>query len=93
MGCSVPKFYGFPKSWTPPQAYSVQQRIKILKQLVGRSPHHIHSTGDFVEQANKVTLLPGDCLNSYDVTVLFTSVPVEAALGIIKDLLEQDNIL
>ena len=48
---------------------------------------------DFVEQANKVTLLTGKCLSSYDVTALFTSVPVEPALGIIKDLLEQDNTL
>ena len=66
---------------------------KILKPLVGRSPHHIHNIQDFVEQANKVTLLPGECLSSYDVTALFTSVPVEPALGIIKDLLEKDNTL
>ena len=66
---------------------------KILKQLVGRSPHHIHRTQDFVEQANKLTLVPGECLSSYDVTVLFTSVPVETALGIIKGLLEQDITL
>ena len=66
---------------------------KIIKPLVGKFPHHIHSTQDFVEQANKVTLLPGECLSSYDVTVLFTSVPVEPALDIVKDLLEQDNTL
>ena len=67
---------------------------KIIKPLVCKSPHHIHSTQDFVEQANKVTLLPGECLSSYDdVTALFTLVPVETALGIIKDLLEQDNTL
>ena len=66
---------------------------KILKPLVGRFPHHIHSTQDFVEQANKVTLLPGECLFFYDFTALFTLVPVEPALGIIKDLLEKDNTL
>ena len=66
---------------------------KILKPLVHKSPHHIHSTQDFVEQAYKVTLLPGECFSSYDVTALFTSVTVEPVLGIIKDLLEQDNTL
>ena len=46
-----------------------------------------------VEQANKVTLMPGECLTSYDVTALFTSVPVDPLLSIIKDLLEKDSIL
>ena len=77
-----------------PVTYGVAKVLtKRLKPLVGRSPHHIHSTQDFVEQANKVTLLPGECLSSYDVTTLFTSVPVEPPLGIIKDLLEPDNTL
>ena len=40
-----------------------------------------------------VTLLSGECLSSYDVTVLFSSVPVEPPLGIIKDLLEKDKTL
>ena len=66
---------------------------KILKPLVGKSPHHIYSTQDFVKQANKVTFLPGECLSLCDVTALFTSVPVDPALGIIKDILEKDNTL
>ena len=66
---------------------------KILKPLVGKSPHYIHSTQDLVEQANKVTLMPGECISSYDVTALLTSVPVDPALGIIKDLLEKDRTL
>ena len=32
-------------------------------------------------------------LSSYDDTALFTSVPVEPALGIAKDLFEQDNTI
>ena len=35
--------------------------------------------------------MPGECLSAYDVTALFTSVPVDAALGIIKHLLEKDS--
>ena len=66
---------------------------KILKPLVGKSPHHIHSTQDFVKQVNKVILLPMECLSSYNVTALFTSVTVEPALGIVRDLLEEDNTL
>ena len=37
--------------------------------------------------------MPGECLSSYDVTALFTPVPVDPALGIIKDLLEKDSTL
>ena len=65
----------------------------INKPLVGKSPHHLHSTQDFVKQTYKVTLQAGECLSSYDVTPLFTSVSVDPAMGIIKDLSEQDNTL
>ena len=66
---------------------------KVLKTLVGKLPHHIQSTRDFVSKVREVTLLPGECLSSYDVTALFTSVPIDAALNIIKDLFEQDDTL
>ena len=56
-------------------------------------PHHITSTQDLVEQAKQIKLEPGECLSSYDVSALFTSVPVDPALNIIKDLLDQDTTL
>ena len=91
-------------SQTSPQAYSVQLWIliptdwlkhlpKYLSHWLVGPPHHIHSTQDFVEQANKVTLIPEESLISYGVTVLFTSVPVYPALCTIKDLLEKDRTL
>ena len=52
---------------------------KVLKPLVGKSPHHIQSTGDFVSRAKGLTLQLGECLTSYDVTSLFTSVPIDPA--------------
>ena len=66
---------------------------KVIKPLVGKSPHHIQSTGDFVAGAKRLTLQLGECLSSYDVTSLFTSVPIDPALNIIKDLLEKDEKL
>ena len=66
---------------------------KVLKSLIGKLPHHIQSTRDFVNRIREVTLLPGECLNSYNVSALFTSVPIDPALNIIKDLLEQDDTL
>ena len=55
--------------------------------------HHVHSTKDFVVRLSKVTLQPGECLCSCDVTALFTSVLVDPTPNIIKNLLEQDTIL
>ena len=99
-----PKFYGLPKIHKPDTplrpidsscgsvSYGVAKELtKILKPLVGKSPHHINSTQDFVEQAKHITLAPGECLSSYDVSALLTSVPVDPALKVIKDLLEKDS--
>ena len=66
---------------------------KILKPLVGKSPHHINSTHVLVEQNKQLTLAPEECLHSYDVSALFTSVPVDPSLGVIKNLLDKDPIL
>ena len=60
---------------------------------MGKSPHHITSTQDFVEQARQIKLEPGECLSSYDVSALFTSVPIDPALNIIKNLLDKDTTL
>ena len=46
-----------------------------------------------MEQAKQIKLEPGECLSSYDVSALFTSVPIDPALNIIKDLLDKDNTL
>ena len=74
--------------------YGVAKELaNILKPLVGKSPHHINSTQDFVEQAKHFKLEAGECLSSYDVSALFTSVLIDPALNIIKDLLDKDKTL
>ena len=100
------KFYGLPKIQkldTPLRLIVTscgsvtcgvaKELSKILKPLVGKSPHHINSNHDFAEQINQFTWAPGECLSAYDVSVLFTSVPVDPAIGVIKDLLEKDPTL
>ena len=46
-----------------------------------------------MEQVKHSTLAPGECLSSYDVSALFTSVTVDPALRVIKDLLKKDPTL
>ena len=53
----------------------------------------MNSTQDFVEQVKHITLVPGECLSSYNVSALFTLVPIDPALKVIKDLLEKDPTL
>ena len=102
--CTAPKIYGLPKihktgttlrpivSSRGFVTYVVAKVIaKVLKPLIGKLPHHIQSTSDFVSKVREVTLLPGECLSSYNVTALVTSVPIDPALNIIKDLLEKDE--
>ena len=102
--CVPLRFYGLPKIHKPDTplrpivsshgsvTYGVAKELaKVHKPLVGKSPHHITSTQDFVEQARHIKLEPGECLSSYDVSALFTSVPIDPALNIIKDLLDKDT--
>ena len=73
--------------------YGVAKELtKILKPLAGKSPCHINSTQDFVEQVKHINLAPRECLSSYDVSALFTLVPVDPALMVIKDLFTGSNL-
>ena len=102
----LPSFYGLPKihktgnllrpivSSRGSVTYGVAKvGSNVLKPLVGKSPHHIQSTSDFVNRAKGLTLQLGECLTSYDVTSIFTSVPIDPVPNIIKDLLEKDEKL
>ena len=84
-GCVLPKFYRLPKihktgnplrpivSSRGSVTYVLAKVLsKVLKPRVGKSPHHIQSTRDFVSRAKGLTLQLGECLSSYDVTLLST---------------------
>ena len=48
---------------------------------------------DFIESIKGIQLQPEECMVSYNVEALFTSVPVESAISIIKKHLEEDKEL
>ena len=54
------------------------------------SEHHVHNSTQFAVEIKKIKLEEGECITSYDVTALFTSIPVPSALDIIRSKLEQD---
>jgi hypothetical protein len=65
----------------------------IIGPLAGKTPHHIHNSGDFVSKIKDIKLSPEDTIVSYDVTALFTCIPPEDALVVAKDYLGKDNNL
>ena len=106
MGAGSPKFYGLPKihkketplrpivSSTGTVSYNAAKELaNILKPLVGWTPHHLKNTKDFIEQIKDVKLLPDETIISYDIKALFTSVPIQPVINIIKSKLENDKDL
>ena len=101
-----PKFYGLPKihrTGTPLRpivssrqsiTYRVAKELAyIIKPLVGQSPHHLKNTQHFIQQLQGKKLESGEVITSFDVEALFTSVPVQPAIQIVKQRLQQDNTL
>ena len=105
-GAVSPKYYGLPKihkagtplrpiiSSTGTATYNTAKELaRILKPLVGTSSHHVQNTRDFIDQIKEVRLKDGESIISYDVTSLFTSVPIKPTLDIIQQRLAKDQDL
>ena len=97
---ATPTLYGFPKihkvgmplrpmvsSIGTVTYQTVKEVARMLKHLVGKSPHHVRNTQDFIYQIKGIHLNQDQCMMSYDTKALFTSVPTTQATNIIKKLL------
>ena len=74
--------------------YGVAKELPhIIKLLVGQSPNHLKNTQHFIQQLQGKKLEPGETITSFDVKALFTSVPVQPSIQIVKQRLQQDNTL
>ena len=99
------KFYGLPKihkAGTPLRSivtsrgsitYGVAKELShIIKPLVGQSPHHLKNTQHFIQQLQGKRLETGETITSYDVKALFTSVPVQPSIQIVKQRLQDSTL-
>ena len=106
MGTGVPKFYGLPKvhkqgiplrpivSSIGAASYETAKELaRILKPLMGNSPYQVQNSRDFIQQIQDIKLKEDQCIMSYDVKALFTSVPIQPAIDVIKKRLEEDEEL
>ena len=66
---------------------------KVIFPLVGRTEHHIKNSKDCATDVTEIRIEPDEELRSYDMSALFTSVPVDKALNIIRERLKEDHIL
>ena len=105
-GAVPPKYYGLPKvhkTGMPLRPIisgigsvthaTAKELARIIKPLVGGSHHHVKNNQDFMKSIEGIQLRPEECMMSFDVESLFTSVPIEPSIGIIKKLLEDDKNL
>ena len=105
-GASSPKFYGLPKvhkegiplkpivSSIGSISYETAKELsRILKSLEGKTTYHVKNTKDFIQSIQDVKLKTDECLISYDVEALFTSVPIQPAITNTKQKLEEDREL
>ena len=96
-GATTPKYYGLPKvhkEETPlrPIVSSIRSATyetakelsKILKPLVGRSIHHVKNNQEFIQSLQDIKIEEDECMMSFDVKSLFTSIPIQPTLNIIK---------
>ncbi|XP_068748853.1 uncharacterized protein [Montipora capricornis] len=101
-----PRFYGLPKihkvncplrpivSSIGTISYQIARYVAdILSPLVGKTEHHVENSKAFAEEVRTLQVAPDEELRSYDVSALFTSVPVDKTLVLIPKKLEEDEIL
>ena len=62
----------------------------IFCPQVGKSEHHIQNSGDFVDKFKNLEVPPGQKLIAYDVSELFTSIPIPDAIKAVRINLDED---
>jgi hypothetical protein len=101
-----PHLYGLPKIHKPeiplrPTVSSIGSPCyalagfihKILSPLVGKSQSFVKNSGHFIELLKPISVQPLDILASFDTVSLFTNVPVDEALQVIRNKLQNDHTL
>ena len=101
-----PTFYGLPKihkegvplrpitSSIGSVTYPLAKYLTgIIGPLVGKTPHHIKNVKDFVTKAKAVNVGPDETIVSYDVKSLFTCIPPDGAVEVVREYLEADTSL
>lgn len=64
---------------------------KILNAVKGKNGHAVKNSKEFVDKVKEIEVPPGRKMLSFDVSALFTSIPIDCALQAVRNKLSQDN--
>ena len=105
-GSQPPRFYGIPKihkdripvrpivSYKGTPCYEVSKYIEeILKPYGKHKEQHTNNSESFSTFIRQQTIQPDEIMVSFDVTSLYTTIPIDQALLIIEDLPQHDDKL
>ena len=106
--CQPPQIYGLPNykihkenrplrpiesSIKSPTYYLAKELPRILRPLAGKNGFSVHNSTHCITTLTEVTIMEEDQMVSFDVSNLFTKVPIPEAVEIISKRLKEDNSL
>ena len=101
----IPRFYGLPKvhkvsvplrpivSFINSLTYNLSKFLSRILSSLLVNRYSVRNSKEFVDYVKNFTISENEILVSFDVVSLFTSVPVDKALGLVLDLLSSDESL
>ena len=105
-GSQPPSIYGLPKIYKPEvslrpivscirsPSYQLSSHIaSLISPLAGKTDSYVRNSRHFVEVMRNLRVEEDEVLVSFDVSSLFTNVPVDKAVLVIRDMLQNDRTL